>query len=217
MIQYLKSRISICKAAPKLNNRIKTASFDLMCHWNESRVWPTTCIFALDCPCRVAVAPSQGGARRRRSVWRSRRLPVGLHGGVQRSLAVVRERRQAVVWEAVPQRVGQLEPTEPVGHPVPPGLERSRGWDWWDYFLSVLKPQIRTLPHLEASLFVGRHRDVADGLPALGAGQGGSAPVLRLAAVHLHAHWPQQTNQLSVWRGQRGERGSGIGQEQLSD
>lgn len=183
--------------------------------WTSRTRPPITCIFALDRPRRVAVAPSQAGARRRRSIWHSRRLPVGLHGGVQRSLAVVRKRRQAVVWEAVPQRVGQLEPTEPVRHPVPPGLERSRGEDWWVYFLSVLKTQIRKFPHLEASLFVRRHRDVAEGLPALGTGQCGSAPVLRLVILHLHAHRSQQTHQLSVWRGQREESRSGIGQEQL--
>lgn len=116
---------SIFKSDPWRSKPLCWIGCDAEMTWKCRVRPPITGIFALDRPRRVPVVPSHGGARRRRSVWHRRRLPFGLHGGVQRRLAVVWERRQPVVWQAVPQRVGELEPAEPVGHSVPPGLEKS--------------------------------------------------------------------------------------------
>lgn len=57
-----------------------------------------------------------------------------------------------------------------------------------DGMISFSEPPVRTLPHLQASLFIERHRHVAEGLPALGPGQSGSAALLGLVVLHLHAH-----------------------------
>lgn len=144
-LPFLKTACSDLTKRTHRQFMVKTASLNLSVSemtWTSQVRPPITAIFALGRPRRVGVAPSQGGARRRRSIWHSRWLAVGLHGGIQRSLAVVWERRQAVVQEAVAQCVGQLESPEPVGHSVPPGLDRSRAWKSDGMISSVLRVSI---------------------------------------------------------------------------
>lgn len=77
-----------------------------------------TGIAALACPgCADVRSQSQ------RSIGRGCWLHIRLHCGVQRRVSVVWKWRQAVGRKAVSQGVSQLQPSEPIGHPAPPGLE----------------------------------------------------------------------------------------------